>query len=485
METGKTDNTGEKVNTAEKVKKSLRYSILDGAFWSMMVGFGEWFFAPFAIFLNATNTQIGILGSLPQALGAISQLFSNKLIRIFNSRKKVVCLGVLIESFVFIPATLVFFFDGFKVWYLVISVTIYWILGSIINPAWSSWMGDLVDAHGRGDYFGKRNRITGIVTFCSFLTAGYILHHFTDGTTRQFYGFAIIFAIAMSSRLISFIYLTKKYEPTYIPAPESEFTFFEFIKQAGERNFGRFVIYMCCMNFSVYLCAPFFTAYMLSDLNYGYLAFTVVNAAAVVTKFATMPIWGKISDKYGTKKVLSVSGFLMPVVPLLWIFSNEVWYLIIVQAYSGFVWAGFELAAFNFVFDATTPQKRMTCVAYYNVLNGVAILAGAMLGTIIVTYNSIFWSRYILVFVVSFALRYLISFALIPKIKEVRNVEEITYKEMMQQFLVIRPQNFMMMHIPARLQVIHELPGMDKIKNMNHKIKNRMTKFKKELKKTR
>jgi hypothetical protein len=150
---------------------------------------------------------------------------------------------------------------------------------------------------------------------------------------------------------------------------------------------------------------------------------------------------------------------------------------VLVQAYSGFVWAGFELAAFNFVFDATTPQKRVTCVSYYNVLNGAAIFAGAMLGTLIVKYNSIFWSKYLLIFIVSFVLRYAVSFALIPKIKEVRQVEDITYKEMMGQFLVLRPHNFMIMHIPARI------PVFDKIKNMNHELKDHLIyKFKRDLK---
>ena len=60
----------------EKIQKSLRYSIFDGAFSAAMIGFGESFFVPFALFLKATSIQIGVLSSLPQALGSLLQLFS-------------------------------------------------------------------------------------------------------------------------------------------------------------------------------------------------------------------------------------------------------------------------------------------------------------------------------------------------------------------------------------------------------------------------
>ena len=68
----------------DKVKKSLKYSVLDGTFNSIKIGFGESFFQAFAIFLKANSLQIGILGSLPQALGSLFQLFSHKLLKLFS-----------------------------------------------------------------------------------------------------------------------------------------------------------------------------------------------------------------------------------------------------------------------------------------------------------------------------------------------------------------------------------------------------------------
>ena len=426
-------------NKEQKIKKSLKYSIFDGAFCSMMIGFGESFFSAFAVFLKATNLQLSLLGSLPQTLGSLFQMFTNRLIKLFKSRKKLVCIGALFQTLMYIPVALVFFFGTFRVMHLIIFLCFYWIFGTIANPAWNSWIGDLVNEKERGSYFGRRNRVTGFLSFASLLAAGYILQRFSSSISMEYLGFALIFSLAMLSRLFSFIYLMKAYEPEYTIASESPFSFIDFVKQARFRNYGLFVIYLCFINFGVYVSAAFFTPYMLYELKLSYGIFTIITAAAMIMKFIMMPIWGNLSDKYGTKKVLTLTGFLMPVVPVLWIFSVNIWYLILIQLYSGFIWAGFDMASFNFIFDSTSSKKRTTCVAYYNVLNGMAILLGAVAGGLIVKYNNLFWSKYFLVFIISFMLRYIASLIFIPKIREVRVVEEISHRKLLLKAFTAMP----------------------------------------------
>ena len=73
---------------SKKIKKSLRYSILDGSFWAIMFGFGERYLAAFAVFLKATNIQLGLLTSLPLLLASISEFFSTRLIDFFKQGGK-------------------------------------------------------------------------------------------------------------------------------------------------------------------------------------------------------------------------------------------------------------------------------------------------------------------------------------------------------------------------------------------------------------
>lgn len=425
---------------ADRLGKSLRYSVIDGAFSAAMIGFGESFFVAYALFMNASTFQVGLLTSLPLALGSVLQFFSNRLIRAFGSRKKIVVNAARFQGLMYAPVALVFFFGTGRVWHLVVIACLYWSFGMILGPAWNSWMGDLVREDQRGAYFGRRSKITGAATFSALLAGGYLLQQFEGGGQQtQHLGFALIFLLALSSRMVSAVFLSKKFEPAYAVPRDAEFGFLEFLKQARFRNYGLFVLYLGLMNFSVFLSAPFFTPYMLNDLHMSYMTFTAVNAAAIVVKVLSVPVWGRMTDRFGARRVLSLTGILMPVVPLLWLASGNTGWLIAIQAYSGFVWGGFEIASFSFIFDTTSSQKRATCVAYYNIINGVALIAGAMLGSVIVSSNAVFWSPYLLVFLLSGVLRLAASALFLPRIREVRIVETIGYSRLFMKVVTSMP----------------------------------------------
>lgn len=411
----------------EKIQRSLRYSIIDGVFYSIKVGIGASFFSAFAIFLNANNIQLGLIGTLPQVLGSIVQLYAHNVLNWFKSRKTFVCTGAFLQGAMLIPIMLAFFLGTWKVYYLIAFISFYFIFGMILGPAWASWMGDLVSQETRGTYFGKRSRLLEIASFSSMLLGGYILHSYSNGTDRQYWGFAIIFSLAFMARVISFIFLSKKYHPEYKPLPESELKFSQFLRHLPCTSYGTFVIFMCTMHIAVFSAAPFFAPYILIDLQFDYMTFTIVNALVILTKFVFLARWGRLCDQFGTKKILVLTGFAMPVVPLLWLLGDKIWYIILVQIYSGIVWAGFEIASFNFMFDMTDREHRLTYISYYNVINGIGMFLGGIVGGLLVRYNHVFDSKYLLVFLVSGILRYVIAIVYLPKFQEARVVEAISY----------------------------------------------------------
>ncbi len=417
--------------TEEKIKKSLRYSIIEGAGWSCMLGFGEAFFSVFAVFLGASNFQLSILASLPSCIGSLSQSLSYKLLNLIRSRKKFVVTSVIFQALMFIPICFVFFIDTRRVDVLILFAVLYMLFGMVSIPAWNSWMGDLVNINEKGRYFGKRSKITGLGSFLSFIAAGFLLQKIGDITGNRYLGFITIFTIAFASRIFSFSFLIKKYEPEYRIDAEERPSIMDFIKDPKLRNFTRLSLYVSLMSFSIFVSAPFFTPYMLKDLKLDYKFYTIVIASSSVVRFFTLSIWGRLCDIYGTRKVLAVSGFLMPIIPFLWLFDNSIPYLVLIQAYNGFIWAGFEISSFNYIYDTTRPTNRVTSVAYFNILNGIAILFGALIGNLLVKHGGLFWSTYMIVFLISGVLRYAVSFIFLPRLKEERKVRDITYGKLL------------------------------------------------------
>lgn len=422
-------------------KKSLRYSIYDANAYSVMYGFGETYITPFAVALKATAQQIGFLSSIPTLLSSFFQLYAGKVTDRLKNRKKITLISVFLQAIVFLPLLLIpFMIDRHNILMLTILFSLYWIFGQFAGPAWSSWMGDLVDEKERGAYFGKRNRTAGFVSFISVFIAGALLSLFSR--IDVFWGFAILFAIAMVARLVSMYYLNKMYEPAYKPEKGVDFSFKDYFKRLPKSNYGTFVIYYSLLTLATQIAAPFFVVFMLRDLHFSYLTYTILISVSSASTFLSMVYWGKNSDKFGNKKILMICGIIVSIVPALWLVSYSVYYLVFVQIISGFAWAGFNLAAFNFLFDNVKPENRTKCVAYQNVLFGLCVFLGTTIGgllTKIVPTPAFLISNIEILFVVSTIARLAASIVYLPRIKEAMPVTDVDTGVLFWNLVAVRP----------------------------------------------
>lgn len=418
----------------DKIKKSLHYSTIDGVFASIMLAINETFITPYAISMNASTALIGVISSMPNLAGALLQMKSASLSERLGSRKALINISILIHALMLIPILLIpYAFKTGQALFLLIFYTACVAFNGLAFPAWSSMMADLVPENERGRFFGWRNMITGIVYVLSMLLAGAMLYY------SRSTGFSYIFAIAFIARMVSWNYLNKMYEPPLTIKDEHRFTFIDFLKRARMSNFGRFVLFVAAMNFSVYMVSPFFTVYMLRDLAFNYMTFTLITMAATLTMYISMKPWGLHADHVGNKKILRFTSIFIPVIPLLWLFSHNVLYLVIIQIFSGFMWAGFNLSASNFIYDAVTPQKRTRCIAYFSVINGLAIFIGATTGGFLSRIlPPLVGYRILMLALISGILR-VFAAILCSYVKEVKKVREISSRELFYSIIGLRP----------------------------------------------
>lgn len=413
-------------------KKSLKISIYEGSAHAVSEGFGMRYIPPFALAMGASNTIIGFLASLPSLFGNFSQLFTHKLMLKYP-RKKIAFFGALSQAIMWLAVIAV----GFLFFILhvnsiispILLVIFYSLLitfGAFYSPSWNSWMRDIVPEKS-GGYFGIRNRICGVIVLVSLLIAGFLLD-FLKGY-NLFFAFAVIFSIAFIFRTISAILFLKKYEPEFKVQQDCYFSFWQFIKNMKKNNFGRFVLYISIFHLAVAIASPFFAVYMLKNLGFSYMQYMLVTISSTFAVLLFIPFWGKFSDKFGHINILRITGFLIPLVPILWLLFNKVYWLVAIEFFSGFAWAGYNFTMSNFVYDAVTKQRMAICVAYLNFLNAIGIFIGATLGGVLSSYNIGFLGMVplLVIFLLSGVLRMIVSLFFIPKLKEVKPVEPLQF----------------------------------------------------------
>jgi MFS family permease len=442
-----------------EAETSLRHSLKDAGAFAVMTGSGETYLSAYALFLKASTAQIGVLASLPPMLASLVQLVSAWLGHLTGRRRAIILLGASVQALAWIPILLLpLLFPEHALTLLIACVVIYHGGAHLAAPQWSSLMGDLVPARKRGRFFGLRTRLVTATTFVSLLLAGVALHVFSKSDATR-WGFITLFTTAAVARIVSVYQLSRMHDPYgHVAAMEVPIGR-DWWQRLRHSNAVRFSLFFALMQFSVAIASPFFTVYILRDLGYSYLAFTANSAVAILAQFLTLAQWGRISDVFGNRRVFAATGLFIPILPLMWTLSSDFWYLLLMQALSGFSWAGFTLGAGNFIYDLIAPQRRATYMAVHNVLGSTGVFAGALLGGYLGTVmpaevhigaSSYSWlSPLYGVFIVSSIARAAVVLLFVPRLREVRAVRPISVGQVI----------FRVMRINALAGVVFEILG--------------------------
>jgi MFS family permease len=306
-------------------------------------------------------------------------------------------------------------------WLLILFYMIYMLCGGIMTPPWFSTMGDIVPDDQRGRYFAKRNLITTAIALSGTLLFSFAL----DWLKNQqvvILGFVMIFMFGLAARLFSAFLFTQHHFPPFNFEPSNHITLKQFFGDLTKNNFGKFTLFVTLITFAQWIAGPYFSVYMLNDLNFNYFIFIFINLFSSITALFVFPALGKFGDKFGNVKLLRFGACIIPFVPLMWLITNNpLGILLGPQLLGGIGWTAFNLAAANFIYDNIPSQKRGEYIALYNLLNGLGIVTGGLIGGMLITFFTItFMNEYTFLFLLSGILRMLIVILFLPRIKEVR-----------------------------------------------------------------
>jgi len=252
---------------------------------------------------------------------------------------------------------------------------------------------------------------------------------------------AVVIMGAAVLRFVSFHYMKKMTDITMHHAPRGQFDVFGFFRQLKQSNFARFMLYVACITFATQMSVPYFSVYLLKEVGLDYLSFMGVQMASAVVMLLAFPLWGKQADMVGNAKILKLTSFFVPLIPVLWFLGKYPIHFMLAEAFAGFMWSGFNLCATNFVYDSVPPSRRVRVLGYYNLINSMATFLGASLGgRLAEVLPPARGSSLLTLFLISALLRFLANFILSRQFTEVRTgTRKIRSTRLVLSVLGIRP----------------------------------------------
>lgn len=146
------------------------------------------------------------------------------------------------------------------------------------------------------------------------------------------------------------------------------------------------------------MAGPYFTPFMFNTLQLDYAQFVTLIALCFLFRIAALPAWGKLAERVGAMRLLWIGALGIAPVGLGWVISQNFYWLMAIQAFSGAAWAAYELAFFLMFFDSIKEEERTGMLTVYNLVNSAAWVAGAMFGGLILVLSETSMFGYLLIF---------------------------------------------------------------------------------------
>ena len=380
------------VNRIENLR-SLRLANADG---SLATAFGTLVSGAFLVGLiqrlGGSDLWIGVLTAIPNLIG-ILQIPGAIWGRSFNSYKRFVTPGGLIWRTMYIPFIFVPFLpipNAAKLTVLTISVFIASIATMLVNPIYNDWLAEMVPPNSRGFYFSRRNAICTAVGAIVGILGAVALDQMRSAHHDDL-AYSVIFGTGLAFAAASMFYFLKMQDlPRANPVRQNLKDGIRAIGAPfGDKHYQKVLIFLAVATFGQTFAGNFYIAFGRETLALNFVILVGAGTIQAVGQVLSAKFWGFLSDKYGNKPALIISGLGLALNPLAWVFCmphhtafNE-WLLLTSSFVMGIFWSGVNICQFNLMLATANPEDRANYIGsgmtVTSILGGIGPLLGAIL----------------------------------------------------------------------------------------------------------
>lgn len=348
---------------------------------------------PFALALGATNIEMGVMSSITNLAAALALLPGARLDERVPSRKRIVVATSALHRLLLITiAFLPLLFGVRAIYAFIFLVAVRSFFAQLGFPAWSAFAADLVPPRIRGRYFGARNIALALAALVFTPLAGGLAGAIGLPAGYQT-GFLLAALIGLGATLI-FKSIPEPPRSQSLQPAKSGGKQSVWLLLRGHPRFAAFSAVAVLWNLSIMVAGPYFSVYIVRNLLASPAQIGILAAANAGMNMIGQQVWGRLNDRKGAAWVMALTGFAIPLVPVFYAVVTNAWHLVAVEAFSGFMWAGYGLSSFNLMLGLAPAEQRARFSAIYQSAVFGASFIGPLLGMTLISFYNItllFW----------------------------------------------------------------------------------------------
>jgi len=403
----------------ELSKKNFILGVLNGAIFRLGLSFTDpnTVLPLFVSLLTSSKVLIGSVATIRVFGFFMPQIFIASFTEHWQKRKPIYILGAVLRGSSFFLLFILIFFWGKKMSYLLL-VSFFVLYGTaslgggLGGLPFLDIIGKVITPRHRGKFFSLRLFFGGVLAVGGGLLVRYVLAH--PILFRFPHNYALLFFLTFLGTSLGMLLFVFIREPAELPKVKKRSSFFVYLKRIGiilrgDKNYSRFFWAIMFLNCGI-IALPFYAVYGREVLHFPSEMTGVFVAAQMMGAIISAFFWGFLSDRYGNKIVVVLSGLTGLSIPCLVILAMSLHKMaifpeLLLTIYTiVFVLVGMNLNGLfigqnNLLLEIAPAGERATYIGVANTAIGLVSLLSLLGGYIIerTSYTVVFFLSLILV----------------------------------------------------------------------------------------
>jgi MFS family permease len=389
------------LDLSRKEDRNLWYLVVE-IFWAAILGAAANFNAAYAIRLGASNTDIGLLSSLPALIAVVISIPAGRFLESRTSRKPWLMAALFIARFTTILMAIVPFvhIPGISQGFIVVILMILSVIPAhFFNIGFTALLADIIPSDRRAAIFSARNITVSAASTVVIFLYGLWLKNFSHFPNN----YQIMYVFGFTVALLSNYFLLKIDVPnSKVKPPEtgpqktlwSNLTgLVEAIK--SQPSFFRITRNTFLHGIGLWVAVPLYSLLFVKDLGASdaWLGWQGTIASGVT--ILGYAFWRWVIVRWSEARTLKTLIVTMGLYPLLVGLFPNLTVILIAAGVNSFLAAGVNLSHFNTLLSSIPEESRPTYTAYYFMIANIGAFISPWIG---LELASIFGKAPVLIF---------------------------------------------------------------------------------------